>query len=1657
MILAIWCGQSATPVCADSALEIVSPQNTPAVVSLLSSSDLTDLADATSLFAEFSNGTLKITLCEEAVDKGVLINIVEGQVKINGVDPVTGPCDASEITKIIVESGPQANHIALDWGSNIDRLAVIAGPLSHDTVEIKGKVEVTGTLEINAPVIQAAHLTRGPTGNILLKENSELQNSENKTSSLPTSTPENIVLPSETPDATPDKSSQIVELVALPIEPKQSLKTADNSSEEALKPASAKPQTSNRVSTLPILGEASRLPGAGSITATVENRTLTITADGDGPIALKNAGANLKINGADPDTGPVALSLLDKIAIRSGASSHEITLDLNAATEKLTVEVAVDGNDTLIVNGALSVRERLTIKAPTIKVQGALSGAHIELNSTQKTLITEGASLAAPCGEIIIIGAGGQVLLQPGSTVDVSANGITGAGRIEISAAQLGAVGKLLAQGGGTIELQGGKSGTVGDFCFAGGVLDVSASAPGQKGGTIHLLGQSIVVDESARLDASGDAGGGTILIGGDARGQGTVPNAAHTVVARGAKITADALTNGLGGRIIVWSDKETPFEGLISARGGAEGGDGGFVEVSGKEDLNFKGQVDVGAPKGKDGSVELDPLFVVVLPPGLSANITAIDDLDYLTFKSGAIGETTAVIGDFFCELFGIGGCNFKPDGDYLGNLDVRYGSLNTAIALLVKAVPKLAPLKFKAPFHFVQKGILEAFTGNISVQSILGIVMLHSIDDSSGILEALYRSGGSLNFSNQTAGEKVKFETILTTVVMGGIDVNGADFEIYAGAPFDLGFIKDLIVGFLPGGTFLEKAAGLENQNFLNDLNVSKILKTFIEGLLDPNQPSGAQQAVSFLNILCKDCIPVEISYAVDIFTNPAHNLGKFDDLLVALGADVPGWVSDMFDIIGDVTDYFADVLSPVGIINAALGGIEVFPDFHLFDIPGLCDLWDEIPCSLTDLVFDVIGPLIIEGIEKLVSAITGKDFDDISKFFESPIIIRDFSVENNSYPPLHVNDSINNPLGTITLRNDSLGSVSFGGPLTAREVTLNTPRGPIRNTRVTNALRTAGPGTGEIKANKITLDAAGGIGQIHGFGPNSNQLGFLGALTSGLSGASGFQFNDGGAIPYLVIKPLTGGSVDLKATNKGKGGIFLRSDAALTLSSAGFILNKNETVSGAFEPAGLQEIQIDTLGALNVQSTVTNERGGGSIRSLSTLTIAGEQNWAGDTTLEARPGSGSGHDLMVNANVFSTTLTLKAGDNVTVSVGKQANASTGAINVQSGANTTINGTIAGIGGSIQAGQNANLNATSTFQTGTGAGTITAGDNLTANGNISATDQNLNLNAGENITLNASSITNIGTGTLTILGDVGDNDTTGSTVTIDGTITAAQLNATGGNQEDNFVVTPQVSAPIFVDGSNPTVRRGDVLDLRAPAGLLITQGLDKTISVQGRATIRHINIETILNVPPTVIMGTDSNATINESGTYKSTASFIDWGADSWTVRIDFGDGTPIETVQLRGGADGNGPFPTINLSHVYGDNGTYTLTVEVTDNQDSGKGRATATVTVNNLKPKVYLVTSPAILFHGGNAFLGRRGDSQTHSATGGDPGSDDLKFDWSYQLLPDRQLAGSALFDSTVYFNDGTAPGTSFRDGLPSGPGNYPYFTAIEAATVTFNEP
>ncbi|MGV8079157.1 MAG: filamentous hemagglutinin N-terminal domain-containing protein [Syntrophales bacterium] len=193
------------------------------------------------------------------------------------------------------------------------------------------------------------------------------------------------------------------------------------------------------------------------------------------------------------------------------------------------------------------------------------------------------------------VGEGGRIVFRATSGVTLDEGSVTTAGGAE----------------GGRIEVQS-EDGTT---AVSG---TVAATGTDGRGGDIAILGDHVELTGPALVDASGGSGGGSILIGGDYQGaNAAVPNAETTDVGSGAVIRADALNTGDGGKVVVWSDDTTSFDGFISARGGASGGDGGSVEVSGKQTLVYRGLTDVRAPLGTTGTLLLDPTNYLIWSVG--------------------------------------------------------------------------------------------------------------------------------------------------------------------------------------------------------------------------------------------------------------------------------------------------------------------------------------------------------------------------------------------------------------------------------------------------------------------------------------------------------------------------------------------------------------------------------------------------------------------------------------------------------------------------------------------------------------------------------------------------------------------------------------------------------------------------------------------------------------------------------------------------------------------------------------------------------------------------------------------------------------------------------------------------------------------------------
>ena len=276
-------------------------------------------------------------------------------------------------------------------------------------------------------------------------------------------------------------------------------------------------------------------------------------------------------------------------------------------------------------------------KAGNLKNQGAIStpaGGQVVLIAPN---VENSGIITSPKGEVMLA-AGHSVQLVDTLNPDL---------RVVVSAPESEALNL------GQIITQGGKTGIYGALVKQRGLVNADSAVVGEngkvilkasrdtlleagsrttargagKGGEVQVLGERVALTGDAQVDASGQQGGGTVLVGGDYLGKNAdVPNARQTYVGKNASINTDAVQQGDGGKVVVWSDETTRAYGRISARGGQQGGNGGFVETSGHH-LDVSGiTVDSSASNGSRGRWLLDPYDIEVKTAGGSTTLADFD-----------------------------------------------------------------------------------------------------------------------------------------------------------------------------------------------------------------------------------------------------------------------------------------------------------------------------------------------------------------------------------------------------------------------------------------------------------------------------------------------------------------------------------------------------------------------------------------------------------------------------------------------------------------------------------------------------------------------------------------------------------------------------------------------------------------------------------------------------------------------------------------------------------------------------------------------------------------------------------------------------------------------------------------------------------------------
>ncbi|ALM84350.1 filamentous hemagglutinin N-terminal domain-containing protein [Bordetella sp. N] len=372
----------------------------------------------------------------------------------------------------------------------------------------------------------------------------------------------------------------------------------------------------------------------------------------------------------------------------------------------------------------------------------------------------------------VIRADGGTVLMTARAVKDVVDNVINTDGIVSA---------KSVGTRNGKIVLSGGDAGSVN----VAGTLDVSGANAGEQGGKVVVTGQNVKVASGAVIDASGAVGGGEIALG----SQGVTPDdgsaaysnkSATVTVAAGATLKADALDKGKGGNVTLWSTDNTTFAGTISARGGVNGGDGGFAEVSAEKNISLTGTADLRAAKGQIGTLLIDPETIEITSDIASSNTGNAVSRGWLEAQAANSNITLSATGQITIDampeinLQTQAGSTFTLQSTTSGG--IRFVDSNTVITTQGGNI-YLQALGVGSSLDNI--GSLVTQGGNITLQASGNINLANALNAGNGAVSiastagSIYNTGGAAQI---VAGGSVKLDAEAANVGAPGAALNTA-----------------------------------------------------------------------------------------------------------------------------------------------------------------------------------------------------------------------------------------------------------------------------------------------------------------------------------------------------------------------------------------------------------------------------------------------------------------------------------------------------------------------------------------------------------------------------------------------------------------------------------------------------------------------------------------------------------------------------------------------------------------------------------------------------------------------------------------------------------------------------------------------------------------
>jgi filamentous hemagglutinin family protein len=443
------------------------------------------------------------------------------------------------------------------------------------------------------------------------------------------------------------------------------------------------------------------------------------------------------------------------------------------------------GGRVVLLGGRVENQGSITAPGGQIVLAG---GERIELLDTGAPNLSVRLGVAA-AGAVLNSGridaAGGRIDIHAASVnqqgivrADALAQGP--AGQIVLSATdqlELGATSTTSADGwsGGRVTLDGGANTSVSG--------SVHATGRTGQGGQLTLLGDSISLLDGAALDVSGTSGGGQALIGGGDQGRDpNLRNASRLLLAAGARVSADALSSGDGGHIVLWSDHATRAYGSLSAHGGLLGGGGGWIETSGGWLDVRLASLDLSAPAGRAGVWLLDPYNILITDQTQDSNVAT----DFTATGNDATISSVSLVAALDRGVQVVVSTAGSGSGNQAGDISVTNANINVSS-------PKPGGLTLIADRDiFFTNAHISSFGSTTGVGGPLPVTLTAGRSGVGGVSisnSTIFTSGGNLNIggfgtglgpNGSAASAAVGYDANPVGVFIGSSNINVGNGQI-------------------------------------------------------------------------------------------------------------------------------------------------------------------------------------------------------------------------------------------------------------------------------------------------------------------------------------------------------------------------------------------------------------------------------------------------------------------------------------------------------------------------------------------------------------------------------------------------------------------------------------------------------------------------------------------------------------------------------------------------------------------------------------------------------------------------------------------------------------------------------------------------------------